>query len=225
MSAGGLALQPPARNVDGLEKTMNDPIESLLDYWFGEPLLTEAQVDAQMKRWFTADPQIDAQIESLFGSMAERAGRGGVDQWRSTATGRLALILLLDQLPRHIFRGTAAAFRQDGKALDLTLSGIESEMDRQLPELQRAFFYMPLQHAESLSAQRLSLQRYGALAAQTAQAGPLHKAFREFARYAQLHHDIVVRFGRFPHRNSVLGREDTIEEQAFRRDGGPSFGQ
>lgn len=204
---------------------MDDSIESLLDYWFGSEPSTKKMVDERYERWFIGSAVIDADIASRFGTLARRAADGELDDWAATARGRLALILLLDQMPRHLHRGTAAAFEQDEKAMHLTRTGMDAGMDRELHVLQRAFFYMPLQHAESTEAQELSVQRFEGLAADPSTEKHLQPVLQSFAEYARMHRDIVLRFGRFPHRNRPLGRTNTVVEEGFLREGAETFGQ
>ena len=143
--------------------------------------------------------------------------------WADSPRRRLSLILLLDQFPRHVHRGTARAFAADREALALTLSGMQSAADAALTPVERIFFYMPLQHAELGDAQEESVAAYRRLLNEAPQE--LKSMFASALESAQLHHSIVARFGRFPHRNQVLRRADTAEEEAFLREGGHAFGQ
>jgi uncharacterized protein (DUF924 family) len=205
-------------------ESSNDDVDAILEYWFEGSPMDPGRLKALMKKWFSASVENDRNLSERFGSLAKAAAAGELTQWAETVRGRLALILLLDQLPRNLHRGTAAAFAQDEKALALTLDGIEQGHDRRLPPLQRIFFLMPLQHAESRDTQARSTQAFEELAAdnQTESLGPLLK---NSAKFALEHREIVDRFGRFPHRNRVLGRESTAEEADFLAAGGPSFGQ
>jgi uncharacterized protein (DUF924 family) len=203
---------------------MDPRIESLLNAWFLPAPATQADVDRLIARWFAAGPDEDREIERRFGALAESAARGELDEWSGTPRGRLALILLLDQLPRQLHRGTAAAFAQDSRARALAVDGIERGMAHQLRLFEHAFFYMPLQHSESLPDQELGVVKLTALLAEA--APPLiRKALEGFAKAARDHRDIIARFGRFPHRNRYLGREDTPEERAYLEGGAPTFGQ
>src|SRR5690606_24259379 len=134
-------------------------------FWFGPQPRSREELEQQFRRWFFADSALDAEIAARFGETARLAARGELDAWADSARGRLALILLLDQVPRHLHRGTAEAFAQDAKALALSTEGIEKGYDRELPVLERGFFYMPLEHAESLDAQELSVRMFEKLAA------------------------------------------------------------
>ena len=162
-------------------------------------------------------------MRARFGGLVERALRGELDSWADTARGRLALILVLDQFPRNIFRGTARAFGGDAAALTLTLEGTKAGMDRGLSACERVFFCMPLQHAESLAMQERAVQVFRAIARE---ADDRERAFAESCvPYAVAHLDIIRRFGRFPHRNAIHGRESTPAERAYLAAGAPDFGQ
>jgi uncharacterized protein (DUF924 family) len=199
-------------------------IESLLDFWFESSPTDERQLARLFRRWFQSSEEDDRELEARFGELSEAAAAGNLDFWRTTARGSLALILLLDQLPRNRHRGTAAAFAQDAKALALCTQGIARGIDRELAPLERGFFYMPLQHDESREIQAQSVDVFGALAAAPAPES-IRSVLEGFARYAELHRDIIERFGRFPHRNRILERASTREEREYLADGGPSFGQ
>src|SRR5690606_4805565 len=204
---------------------MDERIEHLRSFWFEPAPQTKKDLERLFDRWFNADEQTDAMIAERFGGLAESAARGELEHWRDDPRGRLALMLLLDQVPRNLHRGTAEAFAQDSKALALTIEGIESGMDKALPVLERSFFYMPLQHAERRDAQELSVRMLAATRDDPSVTEEIAWALDEMLHYAELHRDIVERFGRFPHRNRALGRTDTEAERAYFREGGPRFGQ
>lgn len=204
---------------------MDERIEQLRSFWFEPAPRTKDDLERRLDRWFKADDETDAEIAERFGDLAQRAARGELDHWRDDPRGRLALILLLDQVPRNLHRGTSEAFAQDEKALALTIEGIESGMDKALPVLERAFFYMPLQHAERRDAQELSVRVFRALRDDPDAPEEYASALDSMLHYAELHRDIVERFGRFPHRNRALGRPDTDAERRYLDDGGPRFGQ
>jgi uncharacterized protein (DUF924 family) len=165
----------------------------------------------------------DALMAERFGLAAEAAAAGRLDDWAATPSGRLALILLLDQLPRNLYRGTARAFATDAAARALTVEGIEIGHDRALHPLERVFFYLPLEHAESPADQERCVQLFEAL---QREAPPgFEEPFAGFTRFARWHRDIVARFGRFPHRNRLLGRADTTEETRYLQGDAPAFGQ
>ncbi len=154
----------------------------------------------------------EAPVETFETDIA-RAVRGELDHWCATPRGQLALIVLLDQFSRNIYRGTARAFAQDRKALAVCRDGLEPGTDRALRPVERLFFYMPLQHAEDRDAQRRSVESFEGLLAEVA---PLHRPLCQgFRDYAHRHRAVIERFGRFPHRNVILGRPSTPEELAF----------
>lgn len=195
----------------------------ILEFWFQGRAFDAPGLDARMKVWFGTDAGFDSDLRERFADDIERAARGEYRDWIHSPRGRLALILLLDQFPRNVARGRAEAFAHDGKALALTLDGIRSGLERSLPPVERAFFYMPLQHSESLRVQALGVKAFNGLAQRVDET--LRETFQTMAEFAELHHDIIERFGRFPHRNAVLGREPTAEEQAYLGDDAPNFGQ
>lgn len=205
-----------------------DHARTLLDFWFGTKPHTAAAVRQRMAFWFGGDaPELtemrDRDLESRYAPLMRRALDGELVAWADSPRRRLALILLLDQLPRNVFRGTADAFAGDAAALSLTLQGIEQAADAALDPLERLFFYMPLQHAESVEVQTESVAIYQRLAGEV--PAELQVIFDGVAGYALRHRDIVRRFGRFPHRNAVLGRVSTEEESLWLARSGERFGQ
>ena len=200
---------------------MNE-IEQVLDFWFGACGADGALDPAKRKMWFGDGRRYDAEIREKFGALHERAGRGELDmEWASTPLGRIALIVVLDQLSRHIHRDSPLAFEQDPAAQKLSLDGLNRNVDRELIPAQRAFFYIPFEHAEDLELQRLGVRCFDGLARTVTDA--LRKDYESFHDYAQRHLDIIKRFGRFPHRNAVLGRQSTPEETEFLKQPGSSF--
>lgn len=196
-------------------------IEEILSYWFGDHPDDGEVAKQKSKLWWEHDPELDRELSDRFGSLVEQAAEGALDSWADTAQGRLALILLLDQLPRAIYRDTPRAFATDGKALSLTRVGLQQKADHQLRPIERVFFLLPLEHSEDLEAQQLSVRRFLELESEV--TPPLRVAFGNFVDYAVRHRDIIERYGRFPHRNSILGRESTAEEEAFLQEPGSSF--
>jgi uncharacterized protein (DUF924 family) len=197
-------------------------IEQVLDFWFGACGPDGALDRAKQKMWFGSGHQHDAVIRKQFGKLHRRAARGELDaEWAATPRGRIAVIIVLDQFSRHIHRGTAAAFSQDLAAQRLALAGVEQGVDRALIPAQRAFFYLPFEHAEDLKLQQLSTRSFERLASEVAPAW--RKEYAGFTDYAGHHRDIVERFGRFPHRNQILGRVSTPEEIEFLKQPGSSF--
>jgi uncharacterized protein (DUF924 family) len=197
--------------------------EDILDYWFGDSVRDPSRAPGRMEFWFGADPERDAEMRSRWGELVIAASEGKLDFWTRTPRGRLAVIILLDQMRRNIYRGTAEAFRRDGRARYLMRDGVSRMMDLKLTPMERLFFYMPLQHAESLDDQELAVDRFLQLEREVASS--YREIFAGFRKYAQKHRDIIARFGRFPHRNAILGRLDTPEEAAWLAGGGEHFGQ
>ena len=198
--------------------------EQVLAFWFGAPPTSKPELDACMKRWFAGGADQDAAIAERFAATIDAAARRELGAWEKDARSRLALILLLDQFPRSVHRGTRLAFAQDSRALDLALSGMGTGLDRRLAPLERVFFYMPLQHAESVDVQEHAVAAFSRLAEEV-DAPLLRDALAGAAKYARQHHDIIARFGRFPHRNAALGRRSTPAEAAYLAQGAPKFGQ
>ena len=199
-------------------------------FWLGRAPLTPETLKERQRLWFGVEASRDEQravddlIRARFGGLMERAAAGALGPWEDSPHRRLSLILLLDQFPRHVFRGTARAFATDDAALSLTLSGLQAAADVTLSPVERLFFYMPLQHAERSDAQEESLGAHRRLLAEVA-GQALRPLFAGALDSAELHHSIVARFGRFPHRNLALGRESTPEEEAYLARGGHRFGQ
>jgi uncharacterized protein (DUF924 family) len=197
--------------------------EAVLEYWFAGALTQPQAIERRQRVWFAGGESFDRECAERFSATLAAAGNGELDQWGCSPRGRLALILLLDQFSRNIHRGTARAYENDERALATCREGIEQEHDRQLSPIERTLFYMPMEHAEDRAVQALSVQHFEELA----EEGPeeLRELLRANAGYAREHRDIVERFGRFPHRNAVLGRTSTAEEVAYLTDDAPRFGQ
>jgi uncharacterized protein (DUF924 family) len=174
-----------------------DP-EEVLDFWR----------HAGPTRWFTKDPGFDEVVRERFGPYHDAAARGLLNSWQDTAEHTLALIIVLDQFPRNIYRDDFRAYSTDGVALAIAHRAISRGLDKQVPDVDRRFFYLPFMHSENLEDQ----ERCITLCRESVDA--------EGLRFAQIHTDIIRRFGRFPHRNRSLGRRTTPEEQAFLDAGG-----
>lgn len=195
-----------------------DPVaHAILDFWFGEPGSPEyGQASAY---WFKRDDAFDAAIHERFGATLAAARRGECDDWESTPLGALALLIVLDQFSRNTCRGRPEAFAADAKALDVARRLVAVGADRDLPTPEhRVFAYLPFEHAESVDAQRESVRLFEAHARETGQTGK-----GSYVDYAHRHAAVIERFGRFPHRNAVLGRTSTDEEIAFLQQPGSSF--
>ena len=200
----------------------NRPWDGLIEAWFGESLHDPSAIPQRMNWWFSADPQRDAELEERFGGLIEQCAGGSCYQWLDDPEGRLALILALDQLPRNCFRGTPRAFVHDPYTAALCLAAAHTGQDRALQPIQRVFLYMPLQHFEDLQAQEAGVALYERLAENT----PVPAVYREgVLPFARQHRDIIARFGRFPHRNKVLSRQNTPEEEEYLAGDAPTFGQ
>jgi len=196
-------------------------IEDVLDFWFGGLREGEPAPPERFAFWFGGAETTDCQIRDRFAADVDRAGVGGYDDWSALPRGTLALLLLLDQFPRNIHRGSPRAYTLDGKARAICLAGLDEGQDRQLITIQRAFFYLPLEHAEDIALQQRSVAAFAELFRQA--PGPLRGTCRSFLDYAERHREIIARFGRFPHRNSSLSRISTAEEDAFLSEPGSSF--
>ena len=169
---------------------MSDPdIRRVLDFWFQPGTMDQPTIDSRMDRWFTTDAVTDAVIRTEFGPMVEKASQGLLDGWAAMPEGRLALILLLDQFRRHIYRGTRKAFSRDPQALKFCVEGAMKGEYKSLTPFQQAFFFMPLQHAESLKIQERSVKIYQGLV--NGVSDTLKATFATFAQFAELHHDII----------------------------------
>lgn len=185
----------------------------ILAFWFGSHDTDQAIAQAKSKVWWAKDAGTDLFILRQFEDEVRAAGRGERDEWSKEPASLLALILLTDQFPRNIYRGRAEAFAFDAAAQSYTQRGLEQGMDRAMRPIERVFFYLPLEHAESLELQNKSVSLFTSLAAQVLPTEM--ELFAGYARYALRHRDIIARFGRFPHRNVALGRTSTSEEAAF----------
>jgi uncharacterized protein (DUF924 family) len=195
-----------------------DEARAVREYWFGAEPLTAAALESRFGFWFGAEGERhDAEIRERFGALLERAAAGELDAWGDGPRRRLSLILVLDQFPRNMFRGTARAFEYDERALTLALTGMQSGADGALDFVERLFFYMPLQHAENRDAQDESVAACRRLLGEVPPG--LKASFERTLLSAEKHRAIIERFGRFPHRNAVLGRESTPEEARWLAEG------
>jgi len=186
-------------------------MEDVLRFWFGEP-----GGEPPSKMWFTRSEETDREIRERFGELLERARRGELDDWAQTPRGALALVILLDQMSRNVHRDSPEAFAADDRAQRATLEAVDRGFDRELGVQERAFLYMPMMHSEDTAHHERSIELF----AQLAEDAPddMKERCRTFLKYAHAHKDVVDRFGRYPHRNRVLGRESTPEEIEHLRD-------
>ncbi len=204
-------------------KLMTEDHDTIIEFWLGDAAAPAGELKSRARRWFGADTELDREIKARFGHLLARRTDDEIAGWAASPRGRLALIILLDQFSRNIHRGTEKAFALDQEALELSRSGIDAGMDQALEALERMFFYMPFQHAEDGETQQRSVALFESLAA----SSPAHqRSFFELSlEHAREHRDLIARFGRFPHRNRVVGRESTPEEGAYLQGGGKTFGQ
>ncbi|WP_027897102.1 DUF924 family protein [Zestomonas thermotolerans] len=200
---------------------MPAPWQPLLDWWFG-PGRTAAEVAGQRHSlWFGKRGSQDAEARERFGAWVEQALEGGLDDWAASPDGWLALILLLDQLPRMVHRDGPRAFAGDARAQALVDDGLERGFAARLPAIRQVFVYLVLEHAEDPVRQERSVAAFRAL---LDGAGPAERElFTNFLDYAERHRAVIARFGRFPHRNAVLGRASTAEELAYLQEPGAGF--
>ncbi len=187
---------PPPTAEDG------GTIETILNFWF---------VENGPKQWFTHDPVFDDAIRDRFAGLVEKAAKGELSHWRATVRGALAEIIILDQFPRNLYRGDARAFGCDSLALQAAGQALQKKVDQGLSESERVFLYLPFEHSESEEDQKTSVRLYANL------------SDASFLDWAEKHKKIIDRFGRYPHRNAVLGRSSTAEERAFLEEEGSSF--
>ena len=200
---------------------MSNRIEDILQFWFGAFPTAYTADASKSDMWFKHGAAYDTEIFINFAVDYERAINGELDYWLDSYRGRLALIILLDQFPRHIHRGTAQAFAQDEKAQLLCIDGIAAGDDSKCHPIERSFFYLPLQHAEDIDKQDLSVKAYTQLVQDVPEE--YRKPFQVTLSFARSHHFVIEKFGRFPELNEMLGRESTKEEQEFIASGKYSF--
>ena len=192
---------------------MSAPWQPLLEWWFGT-FESPSEIAADKgKLWFGKRDSQDLEARTRFGDWVEQALAGGLTEWAQRPEGWLALVLLLDQLPRMIFRDTPKSFSGDLRAQALVAQGIAADFDRQLQPIQRVFIYLVFEHCENLAVQNEAVSRFIELVEQQPEAD--RAVFADNLDYAERHQKIIARFGRFPHRNAVLGRESTAEEIEF----------
>lgn len=193
---------------------MQTPAHALevLTFWFA---------DRHAVYWFAGNAGFDAQIRLRFAATVAAASAGKLDEWAHTPDGWLALLIVLDQFRRNLYRDDARAWACDGKALTLALAGIARGDDQRVPAARRAFAYLPLEHAEDLALQNQCVELFVALGAV---AGPVQRvAMESLLDYARRHQQVIERFGRFPHRNALLGRTSSSAELAWLAEPGAGF--
>ncbi len=192
---------------------MNSDADSVLDFWFGRlENPTDFPTD-KASMWFGNGAAYDEIIKQRFSSLYEKACNDELTEWQSTPDTLLALVILLDQFSRHIHRNTARSFAQDRKAVALVQLAIEQRFDRSLYFIHRKFLYMPLMHAEDLSIQDLCVEKFTGLLNEV--PDELKELYAKSLSFAQSHHYVISRFGRFPELNQILNRQSTEEEKSF----------
>lgn len=174
-----------------MDKKSGNEIKALLEFWFSEPV---------KKLWFNSTAEFDDQLREKYLHLLERAERGELDVWADQAHGALALVIILDQFPLNMFRRQPRSFATEGKARQVATRAIDQGLDRQLSGEQKAVLYLPFMHSEDLADQDRSVELFE------------NAGLKENLRYANHHRELIRRFGRFPHRNDILGRENTVEE-------------
>ncbi|MDP8934125.1 MAG: DUF924 domain-containing protein [Cyanobacteriota bacterium] len=188
-------------------------MQEVLDFWFGRS--NSPEFGKVQKKWFEKDADFDAEVRSGFLQQYELAASGQLDSWHDSPESCLALILLLDQFPRNMFRGTPQAFATDSKALATAEYAVNNKFDRELLTVQKLFVYLPFEHSENLENQQKSVELFRQLSGEPDSDSVIE--------YAMQHLEIIERFGRFPHRNQILGRETTPEEAEFLKQPGSGF--
>ena len=177
-------------------------IDAVLSFWFEEH---------GPEQWFTVEVTFDEAVRELFGALQARAADGELADWRQTARGALAEIIVLDQFSRNLYRGEARAFAYDAIALDVAKEALVKGFDQALSETERVFLFLPFEHSGSAEDQKTSVELYATL------------SDHSFLEWAEKHKAVIDRFNRYPHRNAALGRESTVEEVAFLQEEGSSF--
>jgi uncharacterized protein (DUF924 family) len=191
-------------------------INDVLTFWFGDPNVANSGYGQQRKEWFVKNSAFDQEIVDRFLPTYEQAIAGHLDDWQQSPLGSLALAIVLDQFPRNMFRGTPRAFAADAKARTVAQGAIARGDDQQLEPVQRIFLYLPLEHSENLDDQHQCVLLYQRLIA-------ANDDLADTLDYAIRHRDVIEKFGRFPHRNAILGRESTPTELEFLKQPGSSF--
>ena len=201
---------------------MNNQIQLVYDFWFGD-ILTNPNAKDRNSFWYMGGKAVDQQIHEQFEPLVLLAQAMKLEDWKQSAEGSMALIILLDQFPLNMYRGEKRAYATEQHSVDVCLHGITNKQDKMLSFYERTFFYLPLEHSESAEHQELSIQHYTALyeEAEDRYKNPAQNALQ----YAIDHKAIIDQFGRYPHRNRVLGRESTKEEIKYLEEGGATYGQ
>lgn len=185
-------------------------LDDVLEFWFGKP--GDPGYGEARESWFKSTPEIDAETVERFGALYEEAAAGKLDDAMDTPGGCLALVLVMDQLPRNMFRGSAKAFATDAKALAVSKHAITNGLDADMSENEKVFLYMPFQHSEERGDHVQSIELFATLEGE------------ETLKFAHAHKAVIDQYGRYPHRNQILGRDSTPEELDYLKDA-DSWGQ
>ncbi|GAB4173791.1 MAG: DUF924 family protein [Coleofasciculaceae cyanobacterium] len=188
-------------------------VQEILEFWFGKP--DDLDYGKSRKVWFIKNPEFDREVRSRFLPVYQQAAAGELDDWKASPQGCLALIILLDQFPRNMFRGQPQAFATDPQALAYAKHAVTNSFDRELLPIQRQFIYLPFEHSENLTDQHQCIKLFSTLQD--------YPECISGVDYAHRHFQVIERFGRFPHRNEILGRQTTPEEAEFLQQPGSSF--
>ncbi|HLD84579.1 MAG TPA: DUF924 family protein [Coxiellaceae bacterium] len=190
--------------------------EDILTFWFGRVEETIVPTEHRARVWFSDDVTVDQEIQHRFKADYDAVIAGERESWKKTPRGQLALIIVLDQFSRHLYRDSDKAFSQDKKALKICLKGLAEETDHHLSLIERVFYYFPLLHSEAIKNQELSLRSYSTLGELA--FSETRVIFDSFLKFAHHHYSIIEQFGRFPQRNEVLQRESTMAERQFQKE-------
>ena len=195
--------------------------DAVLETWFGDDLEDPQTVADRCLHWFAPEPSFDDLIRERFGAFPDRAQHGEFTEWTRGERSTLALVVVLDQFPRNLYRGTPRSFAYDSVALAASREALAREVDGRLHPVEAAFLYLPFEHAEDREAQAQSVASFRRLALRA--PAQLGDRFEGFVEYAERHQAVIEQFGRFPHRNSILGRRSTAEELRYLVSGGETF--
>ena len=197
--------------------------ENIIEFWFGDSLESPESARSRSKFWYMSNPDTDNEIRQRFGPTLEAIHNGDLSDWQATSKGVLALVILLDQFSRNIYRGDAKAYSGDELALTIARKAVQSGLEQELPGLYRLFLYHPFHHSERVADQETAVSLFQDVEDQSPQQW--REYLHGFTKFAIHHKNVVTQFGRFPHRNKTLGRRNTKQEQAYLDEDARSFGQ
>lgn len=199
--------------------------KEIFDFWFFDFPESGVPAEPHFKKWFQKDPRFDQEIRKRFENSLKKAAQGELDSMMETPSGALALIILLDQFSRNMYRETPQAFAQDSKALELARRAVNEGLDQKVPFGMRMFFYLPFEHSESIHDQNESVRLFEQWTAKSTQeTGEAGERFaQEVLKYAYSHQEVIQKYGRFPHRNGILDRSSTVEEKEYLAQPGAGF--